>query len=59
MEGDLLYVHKSLQAKKLSILNGCESLAIKVLVDDIEIVLVCLYRSPSLSEEGNKLLLEN
>ena len=57
--GSIIYVHKSLQAKKLSILNGCESLAIKVLVDDIEIVLVCLYRSPSLSEEGNKLLLEN
>ena len=57
--GSIIYVHKSIQGKKLNLFEGCESLAVKITVDDIEFILVCLYRTPSLSEQGNKCLLEN
>ena len=57
--GSIIYVHKSIQGKKLNLFEGCESLAVKITFDDIEFILVCLYRTPSLSEQGNKCLLEN
>ena len=36
--GSIIYVHKSIQGKKLNLFEGCESLAVKITVDDIEFI---------------------
>ena len=57
--GSIVYVHNSIKAEQLKAFDGCESLALKLLLDEATVTLVCLYRSPSLSVEGNDKLLQH
>ena len=56
--GSIIYVHDSVRAEKLNVFLGCESLAVKLTFDTTDIILVCLYRSPSLTVHQNDQLLE-
>ena len=57
--GSIVYVHNSVRAEQLNIFDGCESLALKLTLDKTTVTLVCLYRSPSLTIEGNDKMLDN
>ena len=56
--GSIVYVHDTVMAEKLNIFDGCESLAIKLTLGSTNVILVCLYRSPSLTVQQNDKLLE-
>ena len=55
--GSLIYVHQSLQAEKLKFFEGCESLAVRLSTEHFKLLIVCFYRSPSLTDQQNKALL--
>ena len=56
--GSAIYTHNSLLVEKLNWFEGSESIAIKVSLDNTDLYMVCLYRSPSFVtlEQNEKLL---
>ena len=56
--GSVIFVQKEFSAEKLDWFQGTESIAVKVKLASIELYVVCLYRSPSLTTmEANQKLL--
>ena len=57
--GSAIYVHSSLKAERLDWFNGLESIALTVKADHCEFIVICVYRSPSLTVAENSNLLKS
>ena len=56
--GSCIYVHETIRARELESFNCSDSIAICVETDPYPFILVCVYRSQSLTHEENQEIIE-